>query len=470
MQADIGVCGLAVMGRNLALNLADHGHAVAVFNRTWTKTEEFAASDEAKGKTIIPCRTPEEFVACLRKPAPIILMIKAGDPVDEQIRHFAPLMARGDIIMDGGNSFFMDTRRRAAEMAALGLNYLGVGISGGEEGARTGPSIMPGGDRAAYDRVAAMLADIAAKVDGRPCCAYIGPDGAGHYVKMVHNGIEYADMQLIGEAYWVLRHVGGMEYAEMRDVFAEWNRGELSSYLIEITADILGRADPETGRPLVEMILDSAGQKGTGAWTSESALRLGVPAPTIIEAVQARSLSALKDERVIAAGKLPGPAMDRPQRDRLIASVRDALYAAKICCYAQGFALLRAAGTEFGWKLDFGKIAMLWRGGCIIRAVFLSRISEAYAQEPALPNLLLAPYFTEAMRSGQDGWREVVALTARSGVPAPAFASALSYYDGYRSGALWANMIQAQRDYFGAHTYRRVDREGVFHTDWSAPS
>lgn len=468
MQADIGLCGLAVMGRNLALNLADHGRTVAVYNRTPEKTREFAASEEARGKKIVPCETLEQFVAAIKKPAPIIFMIKAGSPVDEQIAQLLPLLRKGDILMDGGNSLFTDTRRRATELSALGFNYLGVGISGGEEGARNGPSIMPGGARDAYAVVGPMLTDISAKVDGQPCCAYIGPDGAGHYVKMVHNGIEYADMQLIGEAYFVLRHIAGLDYPALQNVFAEWNKGELSSYLIEITADILGRIDPESGRHLVELILDKAGQKGTGAWTSASALTLGIPTPTIIEAVQARSLSALKDERVAAANILPGPLPDADRQPQIIEAVRDALYAAKICCYAQGFSLLAAAGKEYGWNLNFGEISMLWRGGCIIRAVFLSRIKEAYDRDPDLANLLLDSYFTEAVAKAQDGWRTIVALAAKTGAPAPAFASALSYYDSYRTPFIWANMIQAQRDYFGAHTYQRTDKPGVYHTDWSA--
>ncbi|MCD8349464.1 MAG: NADP-dependent phosphogluconate dehydrogenase [Planctomycetaceae bacterium] len=467
MQANIGLIGLAVMGRNLALNLADHGYRVAVYNRTVEKTKEFVASPEADGKDLVACRSLEELLGSIGKPAPIIMMIKAGEAVDQQIDQLRPLLAQGDILMDGGNSYFADTRRRCMALEADGYRYMGVGISGGEEGARTGPSIMPGGSRDAYKHVETMLTDIAAKVDGQPCCAYIGADGAGHYVKMVHNGIEYADMQLIAEAYYFLRHVAGLEYEELRDVFAEWNEGELSSYLIEITADILGRVDPETGKPMVEVIMDKAGQKGTGAWTGQSALALGVPTPTVAEAVFARSLSALRDERLKAAGVLAGPEpTEIGDHKRLVSMVRDALYAGKICCYAQGFALLAEAGREYGWQLDLGGISMLWRGGCIIRAAFLSRIRDAYARRNDLGNLLLDEYFTEAVASGQAGWREVVAVAARRGVPVPAFASALSYYDGYRTGYLWANLIQAQRDYFGAHTYQRVDREGVFHTDW----
>ncbi len=468
MSADIGLCGLGVMGANLVLNLADHGYKVAVYNRTVEKAVAFAASPEAAGR-IIACATPKEFLGAIKKPAPIIMMIKAGPPVDEQIEHFLPYLNPADILMDCGNSFFEDTRRRCLALEKQGFAYMGVGVSGGEEGARHGPSIMPGGSLAAWHRVQPMLEAIAAQVDGKPCCTYIGPDGAGHYVKMVHNGIEYADMQLIGEAYFLLRHVCGLEYAEMADVFSEWNQGELSSYLIEITADILRRTDPETGNPLVAMILDKAGQKGTGAWTSQSALGLGLAAPTVAEAVFARNLSALKTERVAASSLLPGPktpAIEKAGKPRLLHAIRDALYAAKICCYAQGFALMDGAAKEYGWQLDLGGLAMIWRGGCIIRAVFLSRIKEAYDRSATLPNLLLDPYFTQAVSSAQLGWREVAGLAIRHGVPAPAFTSALAYYDGYRSANLWANLIQAQRDYFGAHTYERTDREGVFHTEW----
>lgn len=468
MQADIGLCGLAVMGKNLALNLADHGYGVAVFNRTTEKTEEFASSPEAKGKKILPCLTYMEMAAAVKKPAPIIMMIKSGEAVDTQIRQITPYLSRGDILMDCGNSNFQDTRRRCREVAATGLLYMGIGVSGGEEGARHGPSIMPGGDLKAYSVVEQILKAISAKVDGEPCCSYIGHDGAGHYVKTVHNGIEYADMQLIAEAYYLLRHVAGLEYSEMRDVFAEWNRGDLSSYLIEITADILGRVDQETGKPICEVIKDKAGQKGTGAWTSESALQLGIPAPTIAEAVFARCLSALKEQRMNASAVLAGPKPSRnDDRKKLVAAIRDALYAAKICCYAQGFELLAGAAKEYSWELNLGDISMIWRGGCIIRAVFLSRIRDAFKLNRNLSNLLLDPYFAEAVNKAQAGWREVVALSAKSGVPIPAFSSALSYYDGYRTGFLWANLIQAQRDYFGAHTYERLDREGIFHTEWS---
>ncbi len=468
MKADIGLCGLGVMGKNLVLNLADHGYTVAVYNRTAEKAVEFAASPEAAGR-VVACASPREFVDAIKKPAPIILMIKAGKPVDDEIENFLPHLEKGDIVIDCGNSFFKDTLRRTRYLAEKGFAYLGVGVSGGEEGARNGPSIMPGGDPDAYARVRPMFEAISAKVDGQPCCTYIGADAAGHYVKMVHNGIEYADMQLIGEAYFLLRHLCGLGASEMADVFSEWNRGELSSYLIEITADILRRKDDHTDRPLVEMILDKAGQKGTGAWTSENALSLGLAAPTVAEAVFARNLSALKDERVAASAVLPGPTpkpLSGDDKTRMIAAVRGALYAAKICCYAQGFALMNGAAKEYGWKLGFGDLAMIWRGGCIIRAVFLSRIKEAYEHSAGLPNLLLDPYFTDAVAKAQAGWREVAALAIGHGVPVPAFTSALAYYDGYRSADLWANLIQAQRDYFGAHTYERTDRPGTFHTEW----
>lgn len=464
-QADIGLCGLGVMGRNLVLNLADHGHTVAVYNRTTEKTRAFV--DANPGHRLIPCATLAELAERIAKPAPIIMMVQAGPAVDDQIDQLLPHLIRGDILIDGGNSFFEDTRRRAERVGECGMRYLGVGISGGEEGARHGPSIMPGGDLGAYRAVEAMLTCIAARVDGQRCCAYVGPDGAGHYVKMVHNGIEYADMQLIAETYYLLRHLLGMEYDEMADVFADWNRGRLESYLVEITADILRRRDPDTGKPMAEIVLDRAGQKGTGAWTSESALALGVPAPTVAEAVFARSLSALKDQRMHATSVLPGPTpIAGGERKVLLPVIRDALYAAKICCYAQGFDLLAAASRNFAWNLDLGRLAMLWRGGCIIRAAFLSRINEAYHRKPDLANLLLDPYFTEAVSSAQGGWREIAALALANGIAVPAFTSALSYYDGYRTRFLWANLIQAQRDYFGAHTYERVDKPGVFHTDW----
>ncbi len=465
--ADIGLIGLAVMGENLVLNIESRGFGVAVFNRTTSVTEAFAAG-RAAGKRIVATRTMAELVAALKPPRRVMMMVKAGAPVDAVIEQVSPLLAPGDILIDGGNSLFTDTQRRAAAAEAMGLLYLGTGVSGGEEGALRGPSIMPGGHRAAWEAVAPILTAIAAQVDGEPCCAYLGPDGAGHYVKMVHNGIEYGDMQLICEAYALLSQLLRLTAPELHAVFAEWNQGDLDSYLIEITRDILARVDEETGRPLVDLILDTAGQKGTGKWTSQSALDLGVPAPTIAEAVFARCISAVKSERVAASELLPGP---RPtaqtgERDNLVEAVRLALYASKVCSYAQGFALLRAAAAEHDWGLDFGAIAKLWRGGCIIRARFLRRITEAYQRDPELANLLLDPFFREVVGDAQSAWRRVVALAAEQGVPIPAFSSALSYYDSYRSARLPANLLQAQRDYFGAHTYERTDRPGVFHTEW----
>ena len=466
-QADIGVVGMAVMGQNLALNIESRGYTVAVYNRTQSTLHEFV--QRAGDKRLVPAASLAEFAASLARPRKILLMVQAGTAVDRVIADLRPHLDPGDILIDGGNSFFVDTIRRAREAGDAKLRYIGTGVSGGEEGALLGPSIMPGGDRDAYQSVAPILTAIAAKVDGDPCCTYIGADGAGHYVKMVHNGIEYGDMQLIAEAYSFMKIALGMSHAEMHDTFAEWNRGELDSYLIEITTDILAKSDPETGAPMVEVILDQAGQKGTGKWTSESALDLGVPAPTIAEAVFARFVSALKQERVAASARLRGPDTTfSGNRDQFLNALRRALYASKICSYAQGFSLMRAAADEHGWALDYGTIAMIWRGGCIIRAKFLSKIRDAYQRDPALANLLLDPYFTDIVHSGQREWREVVATAATIGIPVPAFSSALSYYDSYRSATLSANMLQAQRDYFGAHTYRRVDRDGVFHTEWLA--
>jgi len=471
MTADIGLIGLAVMGQNLVLNMASRGYTVAAYNRTAEKTREFVQRAAAGGK-LLAAYSLQELVGELRRPRRILLMVKAGRPVDQLIEELAPLLQKGDILIDGGNSFFQDTIRRGRALADRGLHYLGTGISGGEEGALHGASIMPGGPQEAYEAVRPVLEAIAARVDGEPCCAYIGADGAGHYVKMVHNGIEYGDMQLIAEAYLLLKALG-LSHREMQEAFAEWNRGELDSYLIQITADILGKADPQTGKPLVEMILDRAAQKGTGKWTIQSALDLGVAAPTIAEAVFARSLSALKQERVRAASLLAGPQAafqgERRERGELLESLRQALYASKICSYAQGFALLAAAAEEHGWALDPGRIAMIWRGGCIIRAKFLGKIKEAYDREPGLANLLLDPYFSGILRSSQARWRQVVGTAVQLGVPIPAFCSAVTYYDSYRSERLGANLIQAQRDYFGAHTYERVDRPGSFHSEWTKP-
>jgi 6-phosphogluconate dehydrogenase len=468
MTADIGLVGLAVMGQNLVLNMSSRGYTVAAYNRTAGKTRELAQG-AAAGRKLLAAYSLQELVGALKAPRRIMLMVKAGPPVDEMIDALAPLLEKGDILIDGGNSFFLDTIRRGRALAAKGLQFIGAGISGGEEGALRGPSIMPGGPRAAYEAVEPIFKAIAARVDGQPCCAYIGADGAGHYVKMVHNGIEYGDMQLIAEAYLLLRALG-LSHREMQQAFAEWNRGELDSYLIQITADILGRTDPQSGKPMVETILDRAAQKGTGKWTIQSALDLGVPAPTIAEAVFARAISALKEERVRAASLLSGPQQAlRGDRSALVESIRQALYASKICSYAQGFALLRAAALEHGWKLNAGEIAMIWRGGCIIRARFLGKIKEAFDRDPQLGNLLLDPYFSGILQSGQARWRQVVGAAVQTGVPIPAFGSAISYYDSYRSELLGANLIQAQRDYFGAHTYERVDRPGSFHTEWTKP-
>ncbi len=463
---NVGLIGLAVMGENLALNIESRGYSIAVFNRTTEKTEALI-NGRARGRRFFGARTLKEFVDSLEKPRRIILMVKAGAPVDDFINQLIPLLDKGDLIIDGGNSHFPDTIRRSRELAARGLLFIGTGVSGGEEGALKGPSIMPGGQREAYALIAPVFEAIAARVDGQPCCTYIGPDGAGHYVKMVHNGIEYGDMQMICEAYDILHRVLGLSAAELHQVFAEWNAGDLNSYLIEITRDIFARTDPDTGKPMVDVILDRAGQKGTGKWTSVSALDLGVPAPTIAEAVFARCISAIKDERVAASAQLSGPT-GRFQGDRreFIRAIHDALYASKICSYAQGFQLMRAAGEEYKWDLDYGRIAMIWRGGCIIRAHFLNRIKEAYDRNPRLANLLLDPYFKDIIDRTQANWRRVVATAAETGIPVPAFSSALAYYDSYRSARLPANLLQAQRDYFGAHTYERVDRPGIFHTEW----
>jgi 6-phosphogluconate dehydrogenase len=466
-QQDFGLIGLAVMGQNLVLNIEEKGFPVAVFNRTAARTEEFVAG-EAKGKNILPTYSIEDFVAALKRPRRIMLMVKAGEPVDQFIEHLLPHLQKGDLVIDGGNSFFQDTIRRNRMLAGKGFLYIGTGVSGGEEGARHGPSIMPGGQREAYDLIAPILTKISAQVDGDPCCAYIGPDGAGHYVKMVHNGIEYGDMQLIAEAYYIMKNALGLGAPELHQVFADWDKGPLNSYLIGITRDIFTRVDEESGQPLVEVILDQAGQKGTGKWASQNALDLGVSVPTITEAVFARCISAIKKERVTASKLLSGPsATYQGDRQAFIEAIRQALYASKICSYAQGFALMKEAGKEYGWELNFGEIAKIWRGGCIIRAQFLHRITEAYQREPGLPNLMLAPFFKEVLESAQEQWRHVLATATTLGLPIPAFTSALAYYDSYRRERLPANLIQAQRDYFGAHTYERVDKPGTFHTEWT---
>jgi 6-phosphogluconate dehydrogenase len=473
-QCDIGLIGLAVMGQNLVLNMADHGFIVSAYNRTTSRVDEFLVGP-AQGKSVIGCRSLEELVNSLKKPRIVMLMVKAGIPVQQTVEQLVPLLDPGDIIIDGGNSFFQDTEKNLRKLEALGILYLGTGISGGEEGARYGPSIMPGGAAEAWPRVKPILQAIAAKVGPKgdiPCCDWVGPGGAGHYVKMVHNGIEYGDMQLICEAYSLLKHGLGLNNHELYDVFADWNRGELDSYLVEITRDIFSVIDDKTGEPLVDMILDRAGQKGTGKWTGQLALDLGVPTTLITEAVFARTLSALKENRVRASTILAGPSdaigkfRAGVERSAFISMVRDALFAAKICSYAQGFFQLQAAAREYGWELDFGNIAMLWRGGCIIRAVFLEDIKRAYNRNPELENLLLDGYFAEAVTQRQEGWRQVVCTAAQLGIPIPAMSAALNYYDGYRSAHLPHNLLQAQRDYFGSHTYERIDRQGVFHTDW----
>ncbi len=465
-KQQVGVIGLAVMGKNLALNIESRGYSVSVYNRSKDKTDQLVS--EAQGKRLVGTYSIEEFVDSLELPRKIIIMVKAGAPVDQTIEQLKPYLSKGDIVIDGGNSFYRDTIRRCKELAEEGIRFIGTGISGGEEGALKGPAIMPGGDEEAYRLVEPILTAISAKVDGDPCCTYIGKDGAGHYVKMVHNGIEYGDMQLISEAYFLLKNVLGMDAEELHDTFAKWNEGELNSYLIEITADIFTKTDPWTGKPVVDIIKDTAGQKGTGMWTSQSALELGVPVPTITEAVYSRCMSALKDERVAAGKILKGPKNTgfSGNREEFVEAVRRALYASKICSYAQGFALLKAASDEFGWNLKYGEIAMIFRGGCIIRARFLQKIKDAYDRDPELKNLLLDPYFGQTVEGYQEQWREVVGTAIKLGIPVPGFASSLAYYDSYRSEILPANLIQAQRDYFGAHTYERVDREGTFHTQW----
>lgn len=462
----IGLIGLAVMGENLVLNMESKGFPVAVYNRTPEKTKNFAET-KAKGKKILPTYSIEEFINALERPRKIMLMVKAGNPVDKFIDTLIPHLEKGDLIIDGGNSDYHDSERRAKYLGEKGYLFIGTGVSGGEEGALKGPSIMPGGQRDAYKLVEPIFTKIAAQVDGEPCCTYIGPGGAGHYVKMVHNGIEYGDMQLITEAYLLLKHVLGMDADELHKTFSEWNSGDLDSYLIEITADIFTKKDPETGQPLVDVILDKAGQKGTGKWTVQSSLDLGVSAPTIAEAVFARIISSIKEERVEASKILTGPSISvQGEKEKFKNAIRDALYASKICSYAQGFALMQAASKEYNWDLKFGEISMIWRGGCIIRAHFLQRIKDAYDKNPSLKNLLLDPYFNEVINKTQNNWRWVVADASKLGVPIPAFSSALSYYDSYRHERLGANLLQAQRDYFGAHTYERVDKEGVFHTEW----
>lgn len=471
IKADIGLIGLAVMGENLVLNLENNGYSVAVYNRTAKRVANFVEG-RAKGKNIIGTYSIQELVDSLAKPRKVMLMVKAGQPVDDIIEMLIPLLDKGDIIIDGGNSHFPDSNRRTKLVEEAGLLFVGAGVSGGEEGALKGPSIMPGGSFKAWESIKPMFQSIAAKVaDNFPCCQWIGNEGSGHFVKMVHNGIEYGDMQLICEAYYIMKHALGLTAQEIHEVFNEWNKGELDSYLIEITSNIFSKLDKETGKPIVELILDTAGQKGTGKWTSQVALDLGTATPTITEAVFARFLSAIKDERVKAEQVLSGPSEKyEGDRDEFIEAIRQALYASKICSYAQGFAMMRQAAKEWNWDLNFGEIALMWRGGCIIRAQFLERIKDAFEENPELPNLLVAPYFINEVDKVQAGWRKVVSKASELGLPIPGFSSALSYFDGYRRGTLAANLIQAQRDYFGAHTYNRTDKPGVFHTEWLTSS
>ena len=467
--AQIGVTGLAVMGRNLARNLARHGYRVALHNRTAERTKSLVAEHGHEG-TFLPRESMRDFVASLRRPRAIIIMVKAGQPTDAVIDELVPLLDHGDIVIDCGNAHYTDTRRREQDLRAGGLHFVGSGVSGGEEGALHGPSIMPGGSAESYLTLGPMFESIAAKVDGTPCCVHVGPDGSGHFVKMVHNGIEYADMQLIAEAYDLLRTGTGATPAQLAETFSGWNEGDLESFLIEITAQVLGHVDGATGRPFVDVVLDQAEQKGTGRWTVQSALDLGIPITGIAEATFARSLSGHADQRG-AARATYGTALNEWAVDDSAAftdDVRKALYASKVVAYAQGFDQIQAGSEEYGWGIDRGAMATIWRGGCIIRARFLNRIREAYDDDPALPSLLVAPYFAEAVSAGVDSWRRVVADAARAGVPTPAFSSSLAYYDGLRRDRLPAALIQGLRDNFGAHTYRRVDNEGAFHTLWAA--
>jgi 6-phosphogluconate dehydrogenase len=469
--ADIGLIGLAVMGENLVLNMESHGYTVAVFNRNTEKVDSFIKG-RGQGKKLVGCHTVKDMVAALKRPRKIMIMVKAGPPVDEVIDQVSPLLEPGDILIDGGNTHHPDTTRRTKALKEKGLLFVGSGVSGGEEGALKGPSIMPGGDPEAWPHVKPIFQSIAAKVDdGAPCCDWVGPEGAGHYCKMVHNGIEYGDMQLICEAYQLMRSLLGMDTDAMHDVFERWNKGPLDSYLIEITRDILAYRDPESGKPMVDIILDRAGQKGTGKWTVNSALDLGVPLTLIAEAVCARCLSAQKDERVVAATKLEGPPPSPlgTEPKAFIDDIEMALYASKIISYAQGYALMRAMGEETGWKFNNGGVALMWRGGCIIRSAFLGKIKEAFDRDPELTNLLLDPYFNSEIKKAVPGWRRVCAAAMTHGIPSPTMTSALSYFDGYRTANLPANLLQAQRDFFGAHTYERVDRPRgqFFHTNWT---
>ncbi len=470
MAQSFGVIGLAVMGENLALNVERNGFPIAVYNRSREKTDAFMA-ERAKGKNVVAAYSLEEFVAALERPRKILIMVKAGAPVDATIEQLKPLLDEGDILIDGGNSLFTDTERRAKDLESAKFTFIGMGVSGGEEGALNGPSLMPGGTKQAYQYLEPILTKIAAQVDDGPCVTYIGPGGAGHYVKMVHNGIEYGDMQLIAEAYDLLRSVLGLKAPQLHEIFTEWNNTpELNSYLIEITADIFKKIDPDTGSALVDVILDAAGQKGTGRWTVTDSLEIGVAIPTIIAAVTARILSSYKTERVEASKELTGTtAKFDGDVAAFITKVRDALYCSKMCSYAQGMALLSKASATYGFELDLGECARIWKGGCIIRAGFLNKIKHAFDENPALPNLLLAPEFKQTILDKQEAWRDVVATAARLGIAVPAFSASLDYFDSYRRANLPQNLTQAQRDYFGAHTYQRVDKDGVFHTEWMKP-
>ncbi|MFD1826166.1 MULTISPECIES: NADP-dependent phosphogluconate dehydrogenase [Mumia] len=469
-NARIGVTGLAVMGRNLARNLARHGFPVALHNRTYARTESLVADHGDEG-TFVPSESLEDFVASIAKPRPIIVMVKAGEPTDAVIDELVPLLDEGDVVIDCGNAHFLDTRRREAALREKGLHFVGAGVSGGEEGALNGPSIMPGGSAESYETLGPMFETIAAQVDGTPCCTHVGPDGAGHFVKMVHNGIEYADMQLIAEAYDLLRHGLGAEPARIAEIFAQWNEGDLESYLIEITADVLAHTDAATGRPFIDVVRDEAEQKGTGRWTVQTALDLGVPVTGIAEATFARSVSGHTEQREPARTAYPDAHADTGWRpdddDTFVDDVRRALYASKVVAYAQGFDEILAGRRAHDWGIDPGAMATIWRGGCIIRARFLDRIREAYDGDPDLPSLLVAPYFVDAVQAGLESWRRVVAIAARTSIPAPAFASSLAYFDALRAERLPAALIQALRDDFGAHTYRRVDKPGTFHTLWA---
>jgi 6-phosphogluconate dehydrogenase len=470
MAQSFGVIGLAVMGENLALNVERNGFPISVYNRSPEKTQQFMR-DRAVGKNVVAAYSLEAFVQSLERPRKILIMVKAGAPVDAVIDQLRPLLDEGDILIDGGNSLYSDTQRRATALESEKFTFIGMGVSGGEEGALNGPSLMPGGTASAYEHLAPILTKIAAQVDDGPCVTYIGPGGAGHYVKMVHNGIEYGDMQLIAEAYDLLKNVAGLNHQQLHEVFAAWNRtDELNSYLVEITADIFTKLDPETSLPLVELIVDAAGQKGTGRWTVVEALELGVAIPTITAAVNARIMSSYKSERMDAAQQLTGPEPKfSGDVQAFVDRVRDALYCSKMCSYAQGMALLKAASEHYGYSLDLGECARIWKGGCIIRAGFLNQIKRAYDQQADLANLLLAPAFKQSVLDRQTAWRSVIMTAAESGIAVPAFSASLDYFDSYRRSSLPQNLTQAQRDYFGAHTYERVDKAGVFHTEWMAP-